>query len=307
MKDKEIIELYENGYSTSEIREKIGCSTGTIYNALKRNKKPTRNFKHGINVEIRNDIKDKYLSNMSVNEISNITGICPQKINEILDDFNITRISSSKRCNPGLIEDFFENIDSSVKAYWLGWMLTDGMIWENSISISLKSCDEDILKLLEHDLGLVDKVKPFNKNYRRFYFCCKKMVDDLSRFGVVKNKTFSVKLPDVNEEYIPGLLRGCFDGDGGISVLNSRGKTELEFSFCGTNEAVSKFNELISKYCNIPLKHVTRNNSIFRVRWSNRNEILKIFEYLYKDCGEHRLERKYQKYLKILELENEVR
>ena len=44
---------------------------------------------------------------------------------------------------------------------------------------------------------------------------------------------------------------------------------------------------------------VTRNGSIFRLRWTRRSDIIKILDWLYSDCGEHFLDRKYDKFKKI--------
>ena len=302
-KDADIIELYENGYSPNEIRERVSCSIGTIYNALKRNGVSTRNYKHGVNLETVEEVKTRYLNRESVNEIHHTMGICCEKINRILDELGVVRISASQRHNPNIDESYFENIDTGDKAYWLGWLLTDGCIEGNSISISLQERDKYILDIFSKDIGVENKVKPFNKSYYRLYFCSKKMVSDLAKYGIVKNKTFSVVLPDIEDKYIADFLRGCFDGDGGFSVLNSRGKTEIELSFCGNINTVSKFNELLSKQCGLAEKNVTKNNSIFRVRWSNKDEVLKICEFFYGGLSSHKLDRKYEKFLKI---KNEV-
>lgn len=302
-KDAEIIELYENGYSTSEIKERVSCSTGTIYNALKRNGRPTRNYKHGVNVEVKEEIKRRYLNRESVNKIHHETGIDSGKIKSILDEFCITKISASKRHNPNIDEDYFENIDTGDKAYWLGWLLTDGCIDKNSVSISLQARDRYILDQFAKDIGVENKVKVFNKAYYRLYFCSKKIVNDLSKYGIVDNKTFSVVIPDIDEKYVSDFLRGCFDGDGGFSILNSRGRTEIELSFCGNFNTVSKFNTLVSERCCLNEKNVTKNNSIFRVRWSKKEEVLKICEFFYNGASTHRLDRKYQMFLAI---KNEV-
>ena len=49
-------------------------------------------------------------------------------------------------------------------------------------------------------------------------------------------------------------------------------------------------------------KSPTVNNSIFRVRWSSKYDIVKICDKLYENSNGHRLERKYDKYLKIRNL-----
>ncbi len=93
-----------------------------------------------------------------------------------------------------------------------------------SIQLSLQSSDLHILQQLESDLGVRDKIKIFNRVYYRFYFCSKRMIKDLEKYGLVQNKTFTIQIPEIKEELYPALLRGMFDGDGGISIMNSRNK-----------------------------------------------------------------------------------
>lgn len=56
---------------------------------------------------------------------------------------------------------------------------------------------------------------------------------------------------------------------------------------------------VLCKHTGISQKNITRNHSIYRVRWSNKNEILSICEILYKDCDDHFLKRKYEKYQQL--------
>lgn len=297
-----IIELYTNGYKAEEIAVECSCSIGTVYNVLKNNNIKTRNGFCGIKEELRNKVIQMYLKFESVNSIKNKLGITQSKINRILKEGNIPQISQSKRNNPNLIEDYFSEINTVNKAYWIGWLITDGSLVDKdySISISLQKTDQHILDLLQKDLQIDHKIKPFNGKYVRFYLSCKSIYTDLLKYGLKQNKTFDITIPELDDSLYAALLRGCFEGDGGLSILNSRGKEELELSFTGNIYTVTKFNELISKFTGIKLRNITKNNSIYRIRWSNKQDILTILTFLYKDCGEHKLNRKYNKYLQIL-------
>lgn len=304
-RDALIKELYSEGYTPAEIVDKINCSVGTIYNALKRNSVATRNHCRGINKELREEIIRRYQNFESVFKISREMGLYPQKVKSVLKDANIENISYSKRANNNLLENYFETIDSEEKAYWLGWLITDGCISRNSISFSLQKRDLEILKSFEMDIGLSNKIKPFNTNYYRLSFCCKKMVVDLAKYGIVENKTFTVDLPKLDRKFYPALLRGCFEGDGSITICTTRGKTECEFSFTGNKQCVVSFNNLVSELTGIPKKNVVKNQNIFRVRWSSKREIEKIFNVLYENCGTHFLTRKLLK-LKSIQGNTEI-
>lgn len=308
MKERDflIIQLYENDLTPKEIMERVSCSEGTIYNVLKRHNIETKVKKIKITKEIEQEIIDSYNNFESIFSISKRTGIYSEKIKEIIFKNKVKPISYSKRENPFLKEDYFEVIDSHEKAYWIGWLITDGNIFGNSITFSLQKKDLYILELLEKDLGLNDKISNIS-NYVRFNFGCKKMVEDLKKYGIVENKTFTVNIPEIDSKYYPSLLRGCLDGDGSLLIMNSRNKIELELSFTGNIQCVKRFNYLISNLTGLQEKNVTKNgNSVYRVRWSNKEEIIKICTLLYKNCGKHKLDRKYQNYLKIINGDTEI-
>lgn len=301
-RDLKIVEMYNDGYNPNEIAKIFVCSVGTVYNALKREKQCTRNGYHGIKKDLVNDVIKLYKNNESVFSICNKLGLYQDKVKRILHENNIKTISSAKRNNPNFNEDYFENIDSEDKAYWLGWLITDGCINDTSISITLKECDTYILEQFQSDLGLMNKIKQFNKKYSRLMFWSKKMIEDLAKYGIVPNKTFTIDLPKIREDLIPSLLRGCVDGDGSITYLTYSNRLTTELMFCGNRTSVESFNKLACQLIGIEEKNIVPNNSIFRVRWSSRKEIVDICNKLYENSEKHKLIRKYEKYIKIKKL-----
>lgn len=300
-RDKKVINLYQEGFQTKEISEECKCSIGTIYNILKRHNIKHRDYQVGILKSFENEVIERYQNGQSIYSISLSLNTYTSKIKKIIEKNKIKKISYSKRCNLNLKENYFEHIDSNEKAYWLGWMITDGCVSKgNCISLSIQNRDRYILEKLEKDLGLENKIKPFNKKYVRFSFCCKKMVEDLSKYGIVKNKTFTVNLPDIDEQFLPSLLRGCLDGDGGISRHFRKGKYEYELSFSGNKQCVEKFNQKISCLTNLQEKNIVKNNNIWRVRWFSKKEILLILKKLYNIQDNRMLMRKFN-FIKELE------
>lgn len=302
-RDSDIVTLYRQECLVSDIAKTCQCSIGTVYNVLRRYNVP----KHG-NIDrtqehFKNEIANRYQNSQSIHRIQSDMKISPKRIKKILNEYNIPEISYCKRVNPLINEDFFEEIDSEDKAYWIGWIITDGCISaHNMLSLTLQQQDVDILQQLERDLGLTDRISIVNNKYNRLSFCCKKIVNDLGKYGIVMNKTFSVRLPKVEERLIPHLLRGCFEGDGGVCYSKRRGKIENEVNFCGNYECVSDFQRLICKF-GVTKNKISKNNSIWRVRWSSKKDLKKIFEVLYCCDNKHRLERKYNRFKNIIENE----
>lgn len=175
------------------------------------------------------------------------------------------------------------------------------------MSISLIKNDSYILNLLEQDLGIENHVKPFQEKYMRFDLGSKKIIEDLSQYGIIPNKTLTLKFPsNIPSEFDSSLLRGMFEGDGGLTIgtttrfykhLNkSYTKPYQELSFTGTYDMCEGFQNTLLKHVKIAKKNIKHNHSIYRIRWSNKEEIIKILDFLYEDCENHYLKRKYELY-----------
>lgn len=163
------------------------------------------------------------------------------------------------------------------------------------LELTIKQTDEDILHLLEQDLGVQNKVYVFEKSYRRFSLGSKKLVSDLVRLGITQNKTFTVQVPTFNECFNSAFLRGLFDGDGGFTVYTrSSGQKCMELSFCGNEQIIQwVLDTLINSIPGLTKNSITKESSIKRVRWSNKKDIVLIRDYLYNNHNNHFLSRKY--------------
>ncbi len=258
------------------------------------------------------EIIEKYLNGESVLALSKEYQCGTSTIQSRLDGNNIPKISQAKRNNPDLIENYFETIDNKYKAYWIGWLLTDGCIYNENISISLQQRDKHILDLFQTDLGLYNHVIPFQQKYYQFNLGSKIMCQDLAQYGIVPNKTLTLKFPtNIPEQYETHLLRGMFEGDGGLTIgmatrfykhrNKSYTKPYRELSFTGTYDMCEGFQNTLLKYVDMSPKNITHNHAIYRIRWHSAEEISKIYNVLYQDCDDHYLIRKYNLFQQILE------
>lgn len=302
-RDKKIIDLYLNHpeISNKEIAEQFGISVSTVSRVARINNLPRRSGNSGkkLTQQDINDIKKRYENgepliklqrefNISYDRIKNITSTCNQ-------------ISSAKRLNPNINESYFQTIDSAEKAYWLGWIISDGAITNQpekskfQLELTIKQEDESILHLLEADLGVVNKVYPSQQIYRRFSLGCKQIIQDLEKLGISQNKTFSVKVPCFNPQYNSAFLRGLFDGDGGFThYQRASGQICNELSFCGNEYIIQWVQQTLFKELPTLSKNsITEEHSIKRIRWSKKSDLIMLRDYLYKNHNNHYLERKY--------------
>ena len=140
---------------------------------------------------------------------------------EVLKEYDIYTLRKGRYT---LNENYFDEIDSERKAYWLGLIAADACVTEtNYFAISLK--DRDILEELKKDLNFSGDVytpKAESGIYYRLNFSSKKICDALRKHGIHerKSKTFD-ELPKMRRGLIRHFFRGYFDGDGTISSSKS--------------------------------------------------------------------------------------
>ena len=302
-RDKKIIELYLNNpeLSNKQIAEQFHISISTVSRIARINNLPRRVGNSGTRLtkEQVEEIKTQYSKGVPLITLQKEYNISYDRIKNLLKDCE--NISSAKRLNPNLIENYFENIDSEDKAYWLGWIISDGTITyqpEKSkfqLELTLKAEDEHILHLLEKDLGVQNKVYLSNKIYKRFSLGSKNIIKNLIDLGITQNKTFTVKVPKFNKQYNAAFLRGLFDGDGGFTVYTrATGQKCMELSFCGNEYIISwVLSTLLEDIPELTKNSISKESSIKRIRWTKKKDIILIRDYLYKNHNNHFLLRKY--------------
>lgn len=119
--------------------------------------------------------------------------------------------------------DYFKNIDTKEKAYWLGFLFADGYIDKKSKRLSLNQSIKDefqvdkFLTVLELPLTKKKYYGPY-KNTGKFVQITidgKEFVSHLITNGCTNKKTFTIKYPLLKTfELDLAFLLGYYDGDG---------------------------------------------------------------------------------------------
>jgi len=205
-----------------------------------------------------------------------------------------------------LDEKFFENIDTEQKAYWLGFILADGCISQDSLVIALASRDKrhlkKFLKDIESNYKIHDRtcVRTFNgktKEYResRIQIGSKKLVQGLLKQGVTPNKSLTAEPIKVKKDLQRHFWRGVFDGDGSIA------KKYFRINLGGTPTICRGFLNVINhlSFESNPVIFLDKELKNFaRFRLNKQRDVLKVLDYLYKDAKVY-LDRKYDLYQKL--------
>ena len=167
-----------------------------------------------INNEI---IIDMYNKGLSMNKIASLVGYKSQNsVKNILIKNNI-KIRSKAGFKPEFNENFFENIDSEEKAYWLGFFTADGNVYPRKNSQPCLRIELSIKEQFKNSLNLYVNVRKTRKQCCILQWHSQKMFDDLFFYGVVPNKTKKEKFVILNNELMNHYIRGFFDGDGWVT------------------------------------------------------------------------------------------
>jgi intein-encoded DNA endonuclease-like protein len=306
--EKEIIREYLTGKSTRECAKIFKVSQFKIRSVLKKNKIITRGLKEsrGITDEIEMQICVEYQVNKKTSDIANRFNVNPSTVRDIVrrNGLKLRSISESAR-KYKFDYSFFEKIDSEEKAYYLGFIVSDGCIHKNTLSITIQEQDSYILDKLKSILKFDGNLYNINykkrsekfSNQRGINLISTKLVSDLEKYGVVPNKSHKTKFPDIPEFLKSHFIRGVFDGDGCVSIS---GKT-LNINIVGNRELIEEIQKILIKNCNLNKTKFGRSKSenIVYVRYGGNLQCKKIFDYLYKDSNIF-LQRKYEKFTSVL-------
>lgn len=186
--------------------------------------------------------------------------------------------------------------DSSDKYYWLGFIAADGSIVNNTLSIELKSIDEEHLKLfnefLENTKEIEKRINNLNVECVKAQINSYELIEYLKNYNLIQNKSLIYTIPEdkIPQEYIMDFIRGIIDGDGCIRINNHQ---QISLSFCGGNETcVRQVRDLLGIDNKIKLDKQTYS---FQVTGNIKAK--KILDKIYESSTEkNRLDRKYRIY-----------
>ena len=303
-------------YKTNEeIGKKIGRSDKAIsYKAFELSLSINENWSDD---EI-NIIKTNYL-NKTMNELQQLLyGKTKGDILACCHKLGLTR--TKKTCQ----RDFFNIIDTEEKAYWLGFIFADGYISYSEknmqrgqlattycTGIKLKWSDREHLKKFNKSINGNYKVfketshpDGFRKQITeaaKILVYSQQMYDDLNKyFG--RDKTYTAKFPVIPDDLMRHFVRGYFDGDGCLSLVDN--KIYIKFLGAskdfheGLKDTLKKNNFVFTSSSKINLY----KTEMYYISINRNLEKIKFLDWIYQDCSIY-LDRKYDKYLKCKKLQ----
>lgn len=197
-------------------------------------------------------------------------------------------------------EDYFADINTEHKAYWLGFIMADGCIYAGSNGKSLrlqinlsqkdKSMLEKFLTAIESDYKIQDKLIANKYPSSLLKVNSTKMCNDLINQGVTRRKSLKSVFPVLPQDLEHHFIRGYFDGDGCISCTARKDRDRKTYTFsicCGIDMA----NALQTRLYGTSIYKLKRNADICYVETGSVPNIYTIRQYLYSDATVY-MERK---------------
>lgn len=182
-------------------------------------------------------------------------GVSKNVISRVLKEENI----EIRKGNHTYYADYrkFEIIDSSEKAYWLGFIAADGCVYTRNngtnsdfILINLSRKDKEHLESFKQFMNSNVKIQDHiqttgfsnNSEMSKIVFNSHAMAQDLIDKGVTSRKSLTLKPPKIDKKYYLPFILGYFDGDGSISYSE---QGAYSISIVGTKELLTWINNIL--------------------------------------------------------------
>lgn len=253
--------------------------------------------------ENRNEKILKLLKTKSQSDVAKIFNLSQAAIQKIAKTngayFKKSRLNMSRI---PLNINYFEEIDSPKKAYWLGFICADGYINTSYNKLAILVKDLEILEKFKNDIGSEHKITKILQHDKRTNKCYEEyslqitnelFVNNIKKHGVFHEKSDKLLFPNTfNDELYPYFIAGLFDGDGSVFKY----KNKLRCNLISTKEVLTFINNFfVEKFGWKPctISKITKNKkNVYKTFWYKHS--IDFLRYIYCGKQEIYLQRKYK-------------
>jgi len=242
----------------------------------------------------RKRVASSYKKLGRIQAVAEELNICKKSVSDILKELNIQTTPRNERNRKYKInESFFKKINTSEKAYILGFLWGDGNLQNkkgnHQIRIEIASKDrailEDMRKAMSSNHPITDRIRDrlgTETKSSTLAIGRRDMVEDLMRLGMPEIKNSSLEIPKIKKVLTSHFIRGFSDSDGSIRIdKENRASWSIitTTSLCCSVQDILKQNNVVSRVIPTIYKHLSR------VIITKKSEIIKLRSYLY--TGNH--------------------
>lgn len=199
-------------------------------------------------------------------------------------------------------EHYFDNINSEIQAYLLGFITADGTINDTRktpvLQVHISTKDNYIVRLLENEIGNTVKTY-YSPDGKRVAFrtSSEYLCNKLREYYIMPRKTGyeELAIDILPSNLLSHYIRGLIDGDGWICNTKLKaGGVRKNIGFCGSELACEQlrdhFTRLLDTYPVKVSKVKGKNN--YKINYASKTDIQRILRYIYGGATVF-LERKY--------------
>lgn len=223
--------------------------------------------------------------------------------------------------------EYFKEINTEEKAYWLGFMMGDGYISSPTVDskykrfgVSIKQSDYNHLVKFRNAIQSnvpINEYEVTQSGYKIGTKYCRIILSDhvfadyIMQQGCVEHKSNILQPPNILQELERHWIRGYMDANGSIAITKpskTNSKPSYEIKFIGTDvvlnwimDVLIRDNIIKRKY---PMYKRKPNQIVSCFEFGGNYLSQKYLDYIYKDATVW-LDRKYDRYIQLLQINKE--
>lgn len=197
-------------------------------------------------------------------------------------------------------------------AYAIGLLTSDGFLSKDGRHIGFTSSEQEMIDLFKKALNIKIKTIKYSrgheteKKYLMIHYSDKNFYQFLLNIGLSPAKSKIIKLVNVPDRYFGDFLRGLFDGDGTVeNYQDARWPNSYGFKISYASASQDFLNWLKLKLNELDNLNgfIRRGKGVYILKYT-KGDSKSLFKIMYKnECL--RLERKYRKLVKAIEVDKE--
>ena len=232
-------------------------------------------------------------------KVAQYLGVPYKALMRYMRKYGITHRDFSKK---SINEDYFANIDTQDKAYYLGLLTADSCVYRSgkTLVVQWNIAEKDKLELIRFNNIIESTYNIYpqqcslaqtGKEYHSFGLAISNhvFVQHLIDHGVAIGKDNRLTLPILNDGLMSHFLRGYFDGDGYISVSNRQGRSKVIAStgYIGRLPIINSIIKTLNYYdINFSVYHNFYHSPLmWTAITSARDVIQRFYDFLYQDAN----------------------
>ena len=198
---------------------------------------------------------------------------------------------------------FFDTLETEIQGYILGFLFADGCNYQQmSIDLELQKRDIEILKLIKEKLKVPSTISHRqSRNSVCLKIHSKHLASRAAEIGLIPQKSFKLKFPDLPSHLIRHFIRGFFDGNGNLTDRSQPtcNRYRYNINIISTPSFCESLASVINIFCGlnckvfIPVPYRDKVNKIALLILDGRENIKKFLHWIYDDST-YKLQRKWK-------------